>query len=213
MKNWIWDFDGTLFDSYPRMTRALLDALAEQGAHPPWEEALVQIKISVRAAIRHYAQRHGLDAERAMERYHWFEHHQTVPLAPYPGMRALCERHVAQGGAHYLYTHRNQTAMDALKAHGMERFFSDAITADDPFPHKPAPDALLHLIQKHRLAPSENVMIGDRDIDLLAAQNAGIAGCLFDPDHFFDAFDTPLRSDSVEGLARLLLADPGQAIR
>ncbi|HML49439.1 MAG TPA: HAD hydrolase-like protein, partial [Clostridia bacterium] len=57
--------------------------------------------------------------------------------------------------------------------------------------------------------PSETVMIGDRDIDILAARNAGIAGCLFDPAHFFDAFETPLRTDTVEGLACLLLADPG----
>lgn len=208
MKNWIWDFDGTLFDSYPRMTRSLLDALAEQGVRPSLEDALKQIKISVRAAIEHYAQTHGLDAERAMERYQWFERNQTMPLVPYPGMRDLCERHAAQGGAHFLYTHRNQKATDALKAHEMDRFFSDAITADDPFPLKPAPDALLHLIRKHRLDPSETAMIGDRDIDILAAQNAGIAGCLFDPDHFFDAFETPLRADSVEDLARLLLAQP-----
>ena len=208
MKNWIWDFDGTLFDSYPRMTRSLLDALAEQGVCPPFPDALAQIKVSVRAAVAHYASIYGLDAQRALDRYHAYEHNQTLPLLPYPGMRDLCARHAARGGAHYLYTHRNQKALDALKDHGMDGFFADAITADDPFPHKPAPDALLHLIQKHRLDPEDTVMIGDRDIDILAAHNAGIAGCLFDPDHFFDDFDTPLRADSVEGLARLLLAKP-----
>ena len=44
MNNWIWDFDGTLFDSYPRMTRSLIDALAEQGVRPSWEDAIAQIK-------------------------------------------------------------------------------------------------------------------------------------------------------------------------
>ena len=31
MQNYIWDFDGMLFDSYPHITSAFLKALAENG--------------------------------------------------------------------------------------------------------------------------------------------------------------------------------------
>ena len=49
-------------------------------------------------------------------------------------------------------------------------------------------------------------MIGDRDIDVLAGVNASIAGILFDPDHCYDAFETPLRFASVGELRNLLVS-------
>ena len=43
-------------------------------------------------------------------------------------------------------------------------------------------------------------MVGDRDIDVEAAHNAGIDGCLFDPEHFYEAYDTPYRVQTVPEL-------------
>ena len=39
MKNYIWDFDGMLFDSYPHITSAFLKALAENGKEGDYDEA------------------------------------------------------------------------------------------------------------------------------------------------------------------------------
>ena len=81
--------------------------------------------------------------------------------------------------------------MKWLNHDGLSDLFSDAVTRLDGFPAKPAPDALRYLIQKHRLDLSRCVMVGDRDIDLDAAKNAGIACALFDPDGFYDDYETP----------------------
>ena len=53
------------------------------------------------------------------------------------------------------------------------------------FPRKPAPDALLYLMEKNHMNPAETLMVGDRDIDIDAGHNAGTAGCLYDYEDFY----------------------------
>ena len=65
----------------------------------------------------------------------------------------------------------------------MDHLFSGFITADMDFPRKPAPDAILYILNEYGLNPEKTVMVGDREIDVLSGKNAGIDGILFDPDH------------------------------
>lgn len=44
---------------------------------------------------------------------------------------------------------------------------------------KPKPGMLINILKTHDLAPDETLMIGDRDVDLLAARAAGIVGAQF----------------------------------
>ena len=44
---------------------------------------------------------------------------------------------------------------------------------------KPKPGMLLKILGEHQLSPKEVLMIGDREVDLLAAQAAGITGVQF----------------------------------
>ena len=80
------------------------------------------------------------------------------------------------------------------------------MTSLDGFPAKPAPDALNFLIQKHGLDRAQCVMLGDRDIDLDAGKNAGIACALFDPEGFYPDYDTPWRFSDMAALRRALTA-------
>ena len=203
--NLIWDFDGMLFNTYPRMTAAFQKALAEFGVHAPYDEVLSRIKRRVGGAAALYAASHGLCSQTIFDRYQVHEH--AMPddtIIPYEGMCALLRDAHAAGCRHFLYTHRDHTALSALRSHGVYELFSDFVTEADGFPSKPAPDALLHILSKNDLDPSASLMLGDRSIDILAARNAGLCGCLFDPDHFYEDFENALRTDSVSGLRRIL---------
>ncbi len=203
--DYIWDFDGTLFDTYPRISTAFREALSQLGCERPEDEVLAAVKQSVRGAANDYARRYNLDARTINRLYHEIESALPIDaMTPYPGAEAFLRSVMARGGRHFLYTHRDRSAMKALDNHHMADCFSGAITVEDSFPLKPAPDALLHLMKCRTIAPEAAVMLGDRDIDVEAAKNAGIAGCLIDAGHFYDDYQTPLRCERIDDLYALM---------
>ena len=52
------------------------------------------------------------------------------------------------------------------------------VGGDGPWPRKPAPEGMWHLMQQASAAPDETVLIGDSAIDLQTSRNAGVAVCL-----------------------------------
>jgi len=62
----------------------------------------------------------------------------------------------------------------ALQWLGIAQHVAWVIGADDPHPHKPAPDALWAVCDAVGVAPQAAVMVGDSTTDLLMAQRAGI---------------------------------------
>lgn len=204
-RNLIWDFDGMLFNTYPRMASAFQQALKNLGVAAEYQEVMATIKLSVRKGVAHYADKYGLDRTELNAQYQLIEHAMpTETMVPYEGICGLLKAVSVAGGRHYLYSHRDNSALEALERYGIRNLFKGAITAADHFPAKPAPDAILNLMDRHGMIPGETLMLGDRDIDVLAARNAGIEGCLFDPEHFYDAFENDMRTDRVEGLYSLL---------
>lgn len=201
---YLWDFDGTLFDSYPTMNRAMSQALLELGMPRPEEEVRRLMKQSVSTALCYYQEHFSMDA--GLEKlFRKKEKELSADLPPYPGMKDLCRRIYEKGGMNLLYTHRDTFAEELLKRHGFSRYFSGGVTAEDHFPSKPAPDAIIFLMKQFSFMTEEALMIGDRDIDLLAAKNAGVDGYLFDPMDDYASFQTPFRGHSVFDLESFLL--------
>ncbi len=192
---YIWDFDGTLFDSYPHVLASLQKVLAEENitcdSTELWRRLLVNYSEG-----RKYA---GI----SMEAYRRFVDYQYImddkeiepKVIPFDGMRELLAAIVKNGGKNYLYTHRNNTSLCYLDQFGMTEFFADFVTSEEHFPNKPAPDAVLAIVERNHLDPAECVMVGDRLIDGMSGINAGIAGVLITaatdatktPDNDYDA--------------------------
>lgn len=188
-KHYIWDFDGTLFDSYPHMAGSLHKALKLSGADADPDEVMNQIKLSVTIAIAYFSEKYSLSIAELGEKYDQCESGESsTPPVPYPQAAEVCGEICKQGGHNYIYTHRDMMAVEYLKRHNMDKYFRYFITAENKFPSKPAPNAILSLVEQFNIPKTEAVMIGDRDIDVLSGTNAGIAGCLYDPDDFYSAF-------------------------
>ncbi len=77
-------------------------------------------------------------------------------------------------------THRRrESLLRLLSTHELDSYFTHIIAADDGFPRKPAPDAMTHVLTTYAIDPAHALVIGDRDVDILAGQAAGSCTCLF----------------------------------
>lgn len=177
MKNFIWDFDGMLFDSYPHITSAFLKMMRDYGAEGDYDEAKALLEITFADAYAHYK-----TTEEQKEVFRSYEHdYSLLPIAvpfenTYKTLKTLSER----GCRHFLYTHRGrETSQHYLREYGMTEFFEGFVDSSMGFASKPAPDAVNWICETFGLNKSETVMIGDREIDVLAGKNAGTYGCLF----------------------------------
>lgn len=199
----VWDFDGTLFDSYPIMNHAMALALEKLGHPQPTGEIRRLMKQSVSTALNFYCRKCLLGKELETT-FRQEEKALSDNLPPYEGALALCRRIASAGGMNLLYTHRDSLAVTMLDRYGFSPYFAGGVTAEDGFPSKPAPDALLSLMKQYSFSPGEALMIGDRDIDLLAGRNAGLHEYLFDPLDDYAAFQTPHRGHSMQDLEQFL---------
>ena len=156
--SFIWDMDGTLVDSYPAIVPAAQEACAEYGLSFTADyihEAV--IRTSVGAFLEEICTENGLDP--------------TPVKAHFNQLNDTCI------SAILLVNHAEET-LRALTSEG-NTCFTEIVTALDGFPRKPDPAAILYLINKYSLAPTRCFYVGDRSLDIEAANSAGIRSVLY----------------------------------
>lgn len=177
----IWDFDGTLFDTYPALNLALRRALAEFGVTETEDAVAGLLADTLSGTVETLCARHGLDQEAVVERFQ--AHHSAIPLAdrpPFPGALTFCAAFQAAGGHNYIVTHRGrESLLSYLSAHDALPLYDDLLTGDQDYPRKPDPASFLAMIERHALPLPQTLAVGDRALDVLAGQGAGVATCLF----------------------------------
>lgn len=173
MKHFIWDFDGTLLDTYPNITRYLQTALRDFGYEVSQTEILEQMMITIPHAIRYYAEKYDLPELR--ERYyHYYAAEKTDPVNVFPYVPEVLRRIRELGAKNYIFTNRGSSIHAMLERVGIAGEFEEIVTADDPnFVVKPAPDVIFYLMEKYGGTVEDTVMIGDRCCDLESGYNAG----------------------------------------
>ena len=199
----IYDFDGTLADSYPIFAESFLELLKERGITPPYEEALSYLKISVQTAIDAYIKDEDPKAFRRVfrDRRNRMMIEKGLPM---PGGEDLLRFVKENGGRNYIYTHSPSYIWDLLEKWGLRSYFEGGVTADDDFPVKPAPDALLFLAEHCNLNVKECLMIGDRPIDALAGMNAGMLGFLWDEDDLYKVIEVDYHTKDISDVAKIV---------
>lgn len=180
-RNIIWDVDGTLFDTYPAIARAFKEALNDLGQDAPSNYIESLAKKSLGHCVSTLAdqfQLNGVDIEQTFSVHYDCTTPEEQP--PFPGAIAVCEYVCSIGGKNVIVTHRGQVGTaELLAANNMTKYFAGCLTRDDGYPKKPHPAAFDAIIKLHNLQREETLTVGDRDIDILAGQAAGIFTCFF----------------------------------
>lgn len=176
----IWDLDGTLIDSYPAIVPSTVEICAGLGV--VYSAEFVHdyvIRSSVRGLLTETAERLRLDPAALWAQYNVLCDSRIDRITAMPhaaeALRALCE----SGGRHFVYTHRGASSAAILERLGLAPYFTEVLTALSGFPRKPDPTAIRFLLEKYSLDPAATYYVGDRSLDIEAAQNAGIKSILY----------------------------------
>lgn len=173
IKLFIWDFDGTLLDTYPNMIRYLQLALEDFGHFADSVDVHEKMMTNVQYAVDYYSRLY--DLPDLME--HYLKH--RADLAPnvaeaFPYVEQVLQRICQMGAANYIFTNRGKSTFPMLERIGILQYFTEIVTSADPhFKVKPAPDSIVYLMEKYGGTPENTVMIGDRYCDLESGYRAG----------------------------------------
>ena len=204
IKHIIWDFDGTLFDSYPGMVNAFLRALKKYEIEAEYDEVLKLFLNSEKTAVQYY-QNQFLLGEELTEVYQDEKSHIDLSnMLPFPYAKEVCQRIKEAGRYNYILTHRGSTTYDILRKNGMVELFTEIVTKDNQFARKPDPEAIYYLLDKYQIHPKEAMIVGDREIETLLGQKAKVKTCFYESGNREPELQADYRVKSLEELLTIL---------
>ena len=205
----LWDFDGTLMDTYPLLTEVFVRIAAENGVRLTAENALSLLKGTLRDACAALSALTDVSVDELLKECRAAEAERLLDapklLCGIPELLlALHER----GVRHYVVTHRDLRCRDMLAQCGVLMLISGFLTHEDGYPRKPAPEMVQGCLQRYALAADDCVMIGDRPLDTRAGKAPGVRGILLDADgRFAGEKSCEARAENVAEIAEMLLPD------
>lgn len=177
MKLFIWDFDGTLVDSYPYSIACMQRALEDFGHTASYGEIMEKMLDTIGVAIAYFTEKFQIP-ELSDRFSQYYQVGKKEPVTLFDGVLKVLRRIQQMGGVNLIFTNRNESIFPMLEKAGISEEFAEVVTAIHPnFAWKPAPDAILYLMEAHGGTVDNTVMIGDRVCDLGSAWNAGCKTC------------------------------------
>lgn len=163
--NILWDFDGTLFNTYPAYTEILYKVLDGQVSK---QDILAKLKISFTHVVRSY----GLTEQQIKKAFAAEKDLHPADTPPFPYVENILQF----AEINVIMTHKPRKDVTNILAHyGWLDYFKDIVAGDDGFPRKPDPASYIYLHSKYKI----DLAIGDREIDIIPAKTIGIKTCLF----------------------------------
>lgn len=175
----IFDLDGTLLDTIADLSAAA-EAVCRDFGWPAHRQAEIQAMVGngIPRLVARFAPA-GTPEERLAEALARFQAHYrrccTERTRPYPGIPAMLARLREAGARLGVLSNKADAFTRAMTAHYFPGVF-DAVRGSAPAaPAKPGGAAARAMRQA--LGGGTAVLVGDSDVDLRTAENAGMDGC------------------------------------
>lgn len=210
----IFDLDGTLLDTLQDLADSTNYALALHHMPTRSVEEVRRFVGNGVGLLIHRAVPEGTDAELENQVLKDFRAHYLINMehktAPYPGVLELLDRLRAAGVHTAVVSNKFDGAVKGL----CQAYFGDrvevAIGESQDVARKPAPDTVFRALAELNVPAEGAVYIGDSDVDIQTAKNAGLP-CLsvswgFRNQEFLTAHGATTIVDTRAELTRLLLS-------
>ncbi|WP_325050666.1 HAD-IA family hydrolase [Pseudoalteromonas sp. T1lg10] len=172
----IFDWDGTIMDSVPKIVATLQSAArALSVPEPDPVSAKNIIGLSLDTAVATLFPEHSEFHQALEEQY---KHHylavDTTPTPLFDDVESTLTALKNKGYALAVATGKSRKGLDRLMGEtGLTHFFDITRTACEA-QSKPHPQMLEQILAFYQLSPQQAVMIGDTQIDMQLAANAGV---------------------------------------
>lgn len=174
----IFDLDGTLLDTLKDLQEGTNYALRVNGMP---ERTLDEIRRFVGSGARKLIERviPGCEKEGVYEKVmgdfaFYYKEHCKDNTAPYPGIMELLEELKRRGYALGVVSNKPDFAVQELIPEYFPDIFSSVTGERQGVAKKPAPDLIWEAMKKLNASKEESVYIGDSEVDIEAAKNAGL---------------------------------------
>lgn len=178
--NVIFDLDGTLLDTLDDLTDAVNYALNRHGWPSRTRE---EVRDFVGSGVRTLMRRACPDGEASpgfgetLDEFRtYYSEHSRVKTAPYPGILSLLGKLKTEGVGLAIVSNKFDGAVRDLN----REFFGDLIPVaigeaeEKGIRKKPAPDTVFEAMRRLGAKPENTVYIGDSEVDVKTAANAGL---------------------------------------
>lgn len=166
--NILWDFDGTLFDTYPAFTSVMYELLNES---VPQDDIHKELKKSFKHAATYFQ----LTNEDVIQFKNKEKSLSPEMKKPFPFVEDI----LTFANLNVIMTHKPRNEVQTiLEYYNWHHYFQEIVAGDDGFPRKPNPASYQYLHTKYNL----HLAVGDRLLDILPAKEIGLKTCLFQND-------------------------------
>ncbi len=104
----------------------------------------------------------------------WYASHCDIRTGPYPGINDLIKSLSSAGILTAVVSNKPDPAVQSLCRDYFPGLFDCAAGEKDGVPRKPAPDMVLNALKAMGVSADESVYIGDSEVDIQTARNAGL---------------------------------------
>ena len=174
----LFDMDGTVLDTVGDLTDAINVSLEKFGFPVRSQEEVKSFLGKGPAHFVNCAVPEGTDeaTRRQVLAFYepYYDSHCQIKTAPYPGIMELLHCLKNRGIQLAVISNKQEPAVKALAARHFGDLLALAVGTSDSIPCKPNPAAVLSAMGELGVEKSETLYVGDMDVDLNTARNAGI---------------------------------------
>ena len=123
----IWDYDGTLMDTYPRTVSCLCKALEDFGKTANSVEVLEKMMETIPFAVNFYSELYNLPELNERFRKYLTEMPDT-DINVFPGVPEVLKKINELGAQNYIFTHSGKSIYPFLDKFGIREYFTEIVT-------------------------------------------------------------------------------------
>jgi phosphoglycolate phosphatase len=178
----IFDLDGTLMDSIGGISKSV-NMMLEKHGYPtfPVEGYFEFVGNGLLNTVKGTLKESSLTEEELKILYNemltYYQQHYDFNLKPYEGAKELLSE---LEGQVYMAINSNKNddmVQQIVKDHLHEFSFESVWGVKEGQPFKPNPWAIDQLMDRFNLTPADVLFVGDSEVDIMTAENAGVDSC------------------------------------